>query len=94
MRTFTIELLQASTGFPHPLAALPTIPWPHAYILTETPLIGIEVMGDMLAVHMLFREDMENRFVLWNWKTGRVLIVSDPATLEFLQLILAAEFTN
>ncbi|KAH7885925.1 hypothetical protein F5I97DRAFT_1936881 [Phlebopus sp. FC_14] len=59
----TIHLRTVTTGCAHPLAANPSF-LQHA----------IDVCGDRLAVHFLCQGSIPSELVVWNWKTGQLVL--------------------
>ncbi|EPQ57661.1 hypothetical protein GLOTRDRAFT_74568 [Gloeophyllum trabeum ATCC 11539] len=74
-RTFiSFQILQFSTGKPHPLAAQPVIPVVEATTLFGHISVGIEIVGDLLVLLLTFpfALDAEDRLYVFDWKTGDV----------------------
>ncbi|KAJ7108338.1 hypothetical protein C8R44DRAFT_857810 [Mycena epipterygia] len=73
MRSVDVVLLKFSTGEPHPLAKHPTLHIHDASIIRGKPGIAIEIVGQNLALSLVYWGDDERDldiFHLYNWKLG------------------------
>ncbi|PFH54809.1 hypothetical protein AMATHDRAFT_134646 [Amanita thiersii Skay4041] len=83
---YRIHLRTLSTGAPHPLA-----PEPHALTHAKRPAVhgscSIQTCDDILGIIFDCHEFGETELVIWNWKTGQILLnvlSGDIKTMSFL----------
>lgn len=76
-----IHLRSLTTGNRHPLAPNPPIlrhpvdmpAWDISFL--------VQVCVDRLAIHFIRPEAVPSELAVWNWKTGKLELVSDPIEL-------------
>ncbi|TFK53869.1 hypothetical protein OE88DRAFT_1625482 [Heliocybe sulcata] len=85
-REIFIELIQFSTGQPHPLACMPMFTVVHEKEVLGHASVEIAIVGDLLALLLTFplspTHVTDDRLFVYNWKTATELIVhtADPRT--------------
>lgn len=95
MAEVKIHLIKMSTGEPHPVASQPVIGVPRMPFLPGNCSVSIEIVGDTLGVLFNLSRFLHGHgagaaitFLLYNWKTGKLRLVSLPS--RFLAQIWAA----
>ena len=76
---YTLHLWSMTTGQPHPAAENPIISYPR---ITSAEVYSISITNSRLAILVRHSDDAAKgtEVTAWDWRTGRILLVSEPLT--------------
>ena len=76
---YTLHLWSMTSGQPHPAAGNPTISYPRIRVTHVDVVSSVSITNSRLAILVGTPPDAWE-MVVWDWRTGRILLVSEPLT--------------